>query len=71
MKITRRMKNELKSLRYVDTRNYRYELDIRYDGFADLNRIPMKSVIHQTIDLIDGWETIMNVDLNQDKWRMK
>lgn len=71
MKITRRMKNELKSFRYVDTRNYRYELDIRYDGSASLNRIPMKSVRHQTIDLIDGWETIMNVDLNQNKWRMK
>lgn len=71
MKITRRMKNELKSLRYVDTRNYRYELDIRYDGSADVRRIPMKSVRHQTIDLIDGWKTIMNVDLNQDKWRMK
>lgn len=67
MKITRRMKNELKFLRYVDTRNYRYELDIRYDGSAYLSRIPMKSVRHQTIDLIDGWETIMNVDLNQNK----
>lgn len=71
MKITRRMKNELKSLRYVDTRNYRYELDIRYDGSAYLLRIPMKSVRHQTIDLIDGWETIMNVDLKQNKWRTK
>lgn len=71
MKITRRMKNELKSFRYVDTRNYRYELDIRYDGSAYLNRIPMKSIRHQTMDLIDGWETIMNVDLSQNKWRMK
>lgn len=71
MKITRRMKNELKSFRYVDTRNYRYELDIRYDGSADVRRIPMKSIRHQTTDLINGWETIMNVDLNQNKWRMK
>lgn len=71
MKITHRMRNELKSLRYVDTQNYRYELDIRYDGSANLNRIPIKSVKHQTMDLIDGWETIMNVDLNQDKWKLK
>lgn len=71
MKITKRMKAELKSIRYVDTCNYRYELDIHYDGSAYLNRIPMDSVRHQTIDLIDGWETIMEVDLSQDKWRMK
>ena len=71
MKITQRMKNELKLFRCVDTRNYRYELDIRYDGLSHLIRIPMKSVRHQTIDLIDGWETIMNVDLNQNEWRMK
>ena len=71
MKITQRMKNELKAFRYVDTRNYRYELDVHYDGSARLIRIPMNSVRRQTVDLIDGWETIMDVDLTQDKWRMK
>lgn len=71
MKITQKMKNELKSLRYVDTRNYRYELDIHYDGSAYLNRIPMESVRRQTIDLVDGWETIMNVDLINDKWKVR
>lgn len=60
MKITQRMKNELKALRYVDTRNYRYELDIYYDGFAYLRRIPMESVRRQTTDLIDGWEESSN-----------
>lgn len=44
MKITQRMKNELKALGYVDTRNYRYELDRHYDGSAYLSRIPMESV---------------------------
>lgn len=71
MKITQRMKNELKSLRYVDTRNYRYELDIHYDGSAYLSRIPMESVRRQTTDLIDGWETIMDVDLINDKWEVR
>lgn len=71
MKITQRMKNELKALRYVDTRNYRYELDIHYDGSAHLIRIPMESVIRQTTDLIDGWETIMDVDLSNDKWEVR
>ena len=36
------MKNELKALGYVDTRNYRYELDRHYDGSAYLSRIPME-----------------------------
>ena len=71
MKITKRMKNELKHFRYVDTRNYRYELDIHYDGFAYLNRISMESVRRQTTDLINGWETIMNVDLVNDKWNVR
>lgn len=71
MKITQRMKNELKLLRYVDTRNYRYELDFHYDGFAYLSRIPMESVKRQTTNLIDGWETIMDVDLINDKWRVR
>lgn len=71
MKITQRMKNELKSLRYVDTRNYRYELDFHYDGSAYLSRIPMESVRRQTTDLIDGWETIMDVDLSNDKWEVR
>lgn len=71
MKITQRMKNELKLFRYVDTRNYRYELDIHYDGSAHLDRIPMDSVRRQTVDLIDGWETIMDVDLINNKWRIK
>lgn len=71
MKITQRMKDELKLFRYVDTRNYRYELDIRYDGLSHLNRIPMKFVRHQTIDLIDGWQTIMDVDLINNKWRIR
>lgn len=31
MKITQRMKNELKAVRYVDTRNYRYNLDFHYE----------------------------------------
>lgn len=44
MKIIQRMKNELKALGYVDTRNYRYELDRHYDGSAYLSRIPMESV---------------------------
>lgn len=67
MKITQRMKNEIKTLRYVDTRNYRYQLDIHYDGSAHLSRISMWSVKRQTTDLIDGWETIMNADLINDK----
>lgn len=71
MKITQRMKNELKALRYVDTRNYRYELDIHYDGSAYLSRIPMESVRRQTTDLIDGWETIMDVDLINDRWEVR
>lgn len=71
MKITQRMKNELKAVRYVDTRNYRYELDIHYDGSAYLSRIPMKSVRRQTTDLIDGWEIIMDVDLSNDKWEVR
>lgn len=41
MKITQRMKNELKAVRYVDTRNYGYNLDFHYDGSAYLSRIPM------------------------------
>ena len=71
MKITQRMKNELKAVRYVDTRNYRYELDVHYDGSAYLSRIPMESVRRQTTDLIDGWETIMDVDLNNNEWRIR
>lgn len=71
MKITQRMKNELKAVRYVDTRNYRYELDIHYDGSAYLSRISMESVRRQTTDLIDGWETIMDVDLNENRWEMR
>ena len=71
MKITQRMKNELKAVRCVDTRNYRYKLDIHYDGSAYLSRIPMDAVIRQTTDLIDGWETIMDVDLSNDKWEVK
>jgi hypothetical protein len=71
MKITQRMKNELKSFGYVDTRNYRYELDYRYDGSAYLNRIPMESVRRQITDLINGWETIMDVDLSNDKWEAR
>lgn len=71
MKITQRMKNELKTLRYVDTKNYRYELNIHYDGSAYLSRIPMDSVKRQTTDLIDGWEIIMNVDLINDTWEMR
>lgn len=71
MKITQRMKNELRALRYVDTSKYRYELDIHYDGSAYLKRIPMESVRRQTTDLIDGWETIMNVDLVNDKWEVR
>lgn len=70
MKITQRMKNELKAVRYVDTRNYRYNLDFHYDGSAYLSRIPMDAVKRQTTDLIDGWEIIMNVDLNEDKWEI-
>ena len=68
MKITNRMKNELRTNRYCDTRNYEYKLDIHCDGSAHLSRIPMESVKRQTTDLIDGWETIMDVDLNEDKW---
>ena len=71
MKITQRMKNELKSLRYVDTRNYRYNLDFCYDGSAYLSRIPMDAVRRQTTDLIDGWEIIMDVDLSKDKWEVR
>lgn len=71
MKITQRMKNELKAVGYVDTRNYRYELVKRYDGTAFLYRIPMKSIIRQTTDIIDGWEIIMNVNLNNDKWEVQ
>lgn len=71
MKITQRMKNELKAVRYVDTRNYRYNLDFHYDGSAYLSRIPMDAVKRQTSDLIDGWEIIMNVDLNEDKWEVR
>ena len=71
MKITQRMKNELKVFRYVDTRNYRYELDVHYDGSAYLIRISMESVRRQTTDLIDGWETIMDVDLNNNEWRIR
>ena len=71
MKITQRMKNELKALGYVDTRNYIYKLNRYYDGFAYLSRIPMESVRRQTTDLIDGWETIMNVDLSNDKWEVR
>lgn len=71
MKITQRMKNELKAVRYVDTRNYRYQLDIHYDGSACLIRIPIESVKRQTIDLIDGWETIMDVDLINDTWEVR
>ena len=72
MKITQRMKNELEAVRYVDTRNYRYKLDIHYyDGSAYLSRIPMESVRRQTTDLIDGWETIMDVDLYNDKWEVR
>lgn len=71
MKITQRMKNELKTLRYVDTRNYRYNLDFHYDGSAYLSRIPMESIRRQTTDLIDGWEIIMDVDLINDKWEVR
>lgn len=71
MKITQRMKNELKALGYVDTRNYRYELDCHYDGSAYLSRIPMESVRRQTTDLIDGWEIIMDVDLSNNKWEVR
>lgn len=71
MKITQRMKKKLKKLGYVDTRNYRYELDIHYDGSAYLSRIPMESVRRQTTDLIDGWEIIMDVDLSNDKWEVR
>lgn len=71
MKITQRMKNELKTLRYVDTRNYRYNLDFHYDGSAYLSRIPMESIRRQTTDLIDGWEIIMDVDLTNDKWEVR
>ena len=72
MKITQRMKNELKTLRYVNTRNYMYYLDINYyDGSAYLRRIPMQYIIHQSTALIDGWEIIMDVDLNGDKWEVR
>lgn len=71
MKITQRMKNELKAVRSVDTRNYRYNLDYHYDGSAYLSRIPMESVKRQTTDLIDGWEIIMDVDLSEDKWEVR
>lgn len=71
MKITQRMKNELKTLRYVDTRNYRYNLGFHYDGSAYLSRIPMESIRRQTTDLIDGWEIIMDVDLTNDKWEVR
>lgn len=64
MKITQRMKNELKTLRYVDTSKYRYELDIHCDCSAYLKRIPMESVRRQTTDL-------MNVDLMNDKWEVR
>lgn len=71
MKITQRMKNELKAIKYVDTRNYRYELDIHYDGSAYLSRISMKSIKRQTTDLLDDWETIIEVDLINDIWQVK
>lgn len=71
MKITQRMKNELKAIKCVDTRNYRYELNIHYDGSAYLSRIPMKSIRHQTTDLLDNWETVMEIDLINDIWQMR
>lgn len=71
MKITQRMKNELKAGRCVDTRNYRYNLDFYYDGFAYLSRIPMESARRQTTDLIEGWEIIMDVDLSNDRWEVR
>lgn len=67
MKITQRMKNELKALGYVDTRNYRYEFDRHYDGSGYLSRIPMESVRRQTTDLIDGWEIIMDYEIKERK----
>ena len=74
MKITRRMKNELRRFGCTDTKNYRYVLFIYYGrsgGSAYLKRISMKSVIRQTTDLIDGWEIIMDVDLNEDRWEVR
>ena len=72
MKITQRMKNELKTLRYVNTRNYMYHLDINYyDGTAYLRRLSMKFIRHQSTACIDGWETIMDVDLSEDKWEVR
>lgn len=71
MKITQRMKSELKSLGYVDTWNYRYELYTHDSGSAYLKRISMESVKRQTTDLIDGWKIIMDVDLINNKWRMR
>lgn len=71
MKITQRMKNELKSLRYVDTRNYCYNLDYHYDGSAYLSRISMDAIRRQTTDLLDDWEVIMDVDLINDVWEVR
>lgn len=72
MKITQRMKNELKTLRYANTRNYMYHLDINYyDGSAFLRRLPMKFIRHQSTAIIDGWEIIMDVDLVNDKWEVR
>ena len=71
MKITQRMKNELKSLRCVDTRNYRYNLDYHYDGSAYLSRISMDAIRRQTTDLLDDWEVIMDVDLINDVWEVR
>lgn len=68
MKITRKMKNELRRFGCTDTRNYRYKLFIPIDGSAYLSRISMESVRRQTTDLIDGWKIIMDVDLIEDKW---
>lgn len=71
MKITQRMKNELRRFGCTDTKNYRYILSIPYDGSAYLKRIPMEFVRRQTTDLIDGWEIIMDVDLNEDRWEVR
>lgn len=74
MKITQKMKNELRRFGYTDTRNYRYVLFTYYGrsgGSAYLKRIPMESVKRQTTDLIDGWEIIMDVDLNEDRWEVR
>lgn len=66
IRLTERMKKQLKLHHYVDTRNYEYKLNRYYDGSCVLLRIPMDDVKRQTTNLIDGWEILG--DVKPEEW---